>query len=190
MKKYFLLAMSVLLSLSLLSCSSSKRHKGVPITEAETEVSIPLNGVEYQSNADFWRATQSAISTDVSMAKKIAMQNTRQELATMINSEVKGVMENYGENAEVEMDTQREAVYQELVRTVVDQQLNSVEAVGEKLYRLADGKYRYHICLQVNKAEFRTHLIDVLASESRMKLHFNKERFEQVFNEEMKQLKK
>lgn len=189
MKKLFILATCVLLSVCLVSCSSARKQKSVPMVEGETEVSIPLSGAEYQSDAANWRSVQLGTSSDVSMAKKIALQHARQELASEVNSQVKGVMENYGESLTEVEDATYEKIYQELVRTVVDQQLHSAVMVGEKLYRLADGKYRYHVCLEMNKEALKEQLAEELAKDKRLKLQFNREQFKKVFDQELGEAK-
>lgn len=186
MKK--ILYWSSILSLTLLfaSCSSSKKAaKSMPVTPGEIEVTVPLGGPEYQSNAEYWRAVQSGTSKDMSMAKKVAMQNARQELAATVQHQVKAVIENYGQNAAMGANNENEALYQEMARTVINQQMNGVELVGEKLFRLEDGSYRYHVCLQMSREALGTGLSDALSNDDRLKLEFDKAQFKKVFDEEM-----
>lgn len=186
MKKNIFVAGTVLLSLLATGCGSSKKVTGpATMTPTETEVAIPLSGPEYASNADYWRAVQMGTSKDASMAKKVAMQNARQELAAAVQHDVKSVIENYGRNAAVGSNNENEGLYQELARTVVNQQMNGVELVGEKLFRLEDGSYRYHVCLQMSKNALGDQLTDALSNEDRLKLEFDKAQFKKVFDEEM-----
>lgn len=186
MKKNLFVAGAVLLSLLATGCGSSKKAAGpAAMTPAETEVAIPLSGPEYASNADYWRAVQMGTSKDAAMAKKVAMQNARQELAAAVQHDVKSVIENYGQNAAMGSNNENEGLYQELARTVVNQQMNGVELVGEKLFRLEDGSYRYHVCLQMSKDALGEQLSDALSNEDRLKLEFDKAQFKKVFEEEM-----
>lgn len=186
MKKNLFFAGALLLALVSTGCGSSKKASGsVPVTDGEVEVTIPLGGPEYQSDADYWRAVQSGTSKDVSMAKKVAMQNARQELAAAVQHDVKAVIENYGQNASMGKENENEALYQELARTVVNQQMNGVELAGEKLFRLGDGNYRYHVCLQMSKQALEEKISDALSNEDRLKLEFDKAQFKKVFDQEM-----
>lgn len=119
------------------------------------------------------------------MAKKVAMQNARQDLAATVQHEVKAVIENYGQNAAVGAKNENEALYQEMARTVINQQMNGVELVGEKLFRLEDGSYRYHVCLQMSRESLGAGLSDALSNDDRLKLEFDKAQFKKVFDEEM-----
>ncbi len=66
-------------------CKSSKNITDV---EGSTKVEIPLSGKEYQTDEDYFRARQSGLSPNLSMAKKIALQNAKAELAGNIQSTV------------------------------------------------------------------------------------------------------
>lgn len=178
------LLFATLIGLTAASCGSTKQVTR-PIAQDDVEVAIPLSGPEYASNSEYWRAVQSGTSTDVSMAKKVAIQNARQELAASVQHELKAVIENYGQNATVGNNTENEALYEELARTVVSQQMNGVEIIGEKLYRQADGRYRSHICLQMSKTAVVEKAADVLTDDERLKLEFDKEQFKKTFDAEM-----
>lgn len=178
------LLFAALISLAAASCGSSKQATK-PIAQDDVEVAIPLSGPKYMSDNKYWRAVQSGISTDVAMAKKVAMQNARQELAATVQHELKAVIENYGQNAAAGNGTENEDIYEELARTVVNQQMNGVEIADEKLFRQADGKYRSHICLQISKKAVVKKTGDLLSNNERLKLEFDQEQFMKVFEEEM-----
>ena len=186
MKKMLYWTGVLTLTILFASCSSSRKaSKSTPVTPGEIEVTIPLGGPEYQSDAEYWRAVQTGTSKDMSMAKKVAMQNARQDLAATVQHEVKAVIENYGQNAAVGAKNENEALYQEMARTVINQQMNGVELVGEKLFRLEDGSYRYHVCLQMSRESLGAGLSDALSNDDRLNLEFDKAQFKKVFDEEM-----
>lgn len=184
MKKIFYWTGVLTLTLFCASCASSKKAAS-PVTPGEIEVAIPLGGPEYRSDAEYWRAVQTGTSKEMSMAKKVATQNARQELAATVQHEIKAVIENYGQNASLGANNENETLYQEMARTVINQQMNGVELVGEKLFRLEDGTYRYHVCLQMNREALGTGISDALSNDDRLKLEFDKAQFKKVFDEEM-----
>ena len=183
MKKLFIVATVVIAAVMMSSCSAS--HK---LANKETEIEIPLSGPQYQSDANFWRTTQTGTSQDMAMSKKVALQNARQDLAALINSQIELVIENYGQNLAVENVKINESLYEELGRAVVSQNLMGAQVAGEKLFKLGDGSYRYHICLQVSKQDMIAKLEEKLAEEQKIKVEFDRERFRKVFDEEMKKL--
>ena len=85
MKKMLYWTGVLTLTILFASCSSGRKAStSTTVTPGEIEVTIPLGGPEYQSNAEYWRAVQTGTSKDMSMAKKVAMQNARQALADYI----------------------------------------------------------------------------------------------------------
>lgn len=190
MKKilYFIVATAIIATGA--SCSSSKASKGKPISKGEVEIAIPLSGPDYSSNKHYWRSVQMGTSTEVSMAKKVALQNARQDLAATVQAQIKAVLENYGQNANVDNRAQSENLYQELTRTVVNQTLVGADIAGEKLFQTEDGNYRYHICLQMSKDAVANEMIKQLSEDEIMKLEFDRERFKKVYDEELEKFTK
>ncbi|MBQ8307967.1 MAG: hypothetical protein IJX56_04105, partial [Alistipes sp.] len=92
MKKILFGALALLCAVSVTSCASSKKVVAAAPSGMVEEV-LPLSGPQYRSDADFYRAVQNGVSTEQSMAQKIAMQNCRQELATAIQSDLQSVIE-------------------------------------------------------------------------------------------------
>lgn len=185
-KNFFLIAALFFLTVMSTACGPGKKASALsPVVAGETEVEVPLSEPEYRSDSEYWRAVQNGVSKDLSMAKKIAMQNARQELASVVQHDVKAVIENYGKNASIGFDSEKEGIYQELGRVVIDNQMNGVDLVGEKLYRLPDGSYRYHVCLQISRDALGSSLAEALSSDDRLMLEFDKARFMKIFEEEM-----
>ena len=174
MKKYFyFVAVAIIATLST-SCTATKST--VPADNGAVNVKIPLSGKEYSSNNEYWRAKQSGKSDDMSMARKVAMQNARQELGTSIEAQLKAFMENYSQN----FDDKAKAAYEELGTTTVKQALRNIEVAGEECLQYQDGTYVYHICLQISKLQVMKELEDKLAQEAKLNLEFDRERFREL----------
>ncbi|MBO7194975.1 MAG: hypothetical protein J6V27_02945, partial [Alistipes sp.] len=115
----------------------------------------------------------------------VALQNARQELAATVQAQVKAVIESYGQNASADNKTQAESLYQELTRTVVNQTLVGADIAGEKLFKTKEGNYRYHVCLQLSKEKVAEEVAKQLSEDEIMKLEFDRERFKQIYDEEL-----
>ena len=183
MKRLFLFFSVALCVCGMNSCKSkqalAKPEKG------EVEIAIPLSGSEYQSDAENWRVVQQGVSPDMSMAKKVALQNARQELAATIRVQVRAVIDNYGKNTDVTDNIDVVNMYEEQAYSVIDQTLAGAELVGEKLYKLENGNYRYHVCLQVNKQYLADQLTKAFESEAVLQAKFDKAQFKKVYDEQM-----
>ena len=178
MKKYFYFAAVAIIATLSTGCFATKTT--VPAAKGAVEIVRPLSGKEHRSNNEYWRAVQSGKSDDMSMARKVAMQNTRQELAASIETEVKALMENYGQNH----SGKAKSMYEELGTTAVKQTLRNVEVADEKCFQNEDGTYEYYICLQISKLQVEKELEEKLAQEAELKLEFDRERFRKAYEAE------
>lgn len=183
MKRLFLL-FSVAICLCGMNGCKSKQALAKP-EKGEVEIAIPLSGPQYQSDAENWRVVQQGVSPDMSMAKKVALQNARQELAATIRVQVRAVIDNYGKNTAVTDNIDVVNMYEEQAYSVIDQTLAGAELVGEKLYKLENGNYRYHVCLQVNKQYLADQLTKAFESEAVLQAKFDKAQFKKVYDEQM-----
>lgn len=201
MKKLLLIFCTLGLSVLFTQCGSSKKLQKTESPEVtieepkvvqnivaqndEIEITIPLSEPEYRSTAEYYRVTQEGVSTSSSMAKKIAIQNARQELATSVKADLRLVIENYGANREVGLNQEVQTKYQELAYTVVSQQLLGVILVGEKLFKMANNNYKYYVCLQMDKNVLEDKVVDAISKDKKLEQDFDLNLFKKVFNEQM-----
>jgi len=183
MKKYLFGAAALLLIAGVSSCGSSR--KAVKAPAGLVEDAIPLDGPQYRSDAEFYRAVQNGVSTDRSTAQKIAMQNCRQQLSANIHADMRHVIENYVKGQNTGVATENKSQYQEMAYTVVRQQLRDVQVVEEKMYRQEDGSYRFYVCLQMSKSALETAAEEAIAKDAKLNLEFDRDRFKKIFEEQM-----
>lgn len=183
MKKILFGALALMVAVSISSCGSSKATTSTPAGMVE-EV-VPLSGPQYRSNAEFYRAVQNGASTDRGMAQKVAMQNCRQELAANIQADVQQVIENYAKNQNTGVATEYKTQYQELAYTVISQRLSDVQIVDEKMFREADGTFRYYVCMQSPKVDMAAAIEEAIANDAKLNLEFDREQFKKIYMEQM-----
>jgi hypothetical protein len=183
-KSLYFAVVAIIATLSTGCFATSANSSTVSATKGDTEISLPLSGPEYRSNKDYWRSVQMGTSPNMAMAKKVAMQNARQELASTIESEVKSMMESYGRNVDIDAQSKYESIYEELTRTVVNQKLAGVEVIEEKIFKTEAGAYNYYVCMQVSKREVEEEIVKELSNDQILNTEFERERFRKAFNEE------
>lgn len=193
MKKLFFGFLALACAVTITSCSSTKGVSAsapapapAPAPQSDmVEINVPLSGPQYRTNGDYYRATQSGRSTNISMAQKVAYQNCRQQLAAAIQADVKAVIENYAKNTETALTLEAAAQYQELAYTVIDQKMKDVGTVDEKTFRKSDGSYEYYVCLEMAKKPLEDAIVKSLENEAELKLQFDREQFKKVYQEQM-----
>jgi hypothetical protein len=176
--------LAALVAIAVVMGTGCKTPKSVQ--SGSNEVSVPLSEKEYRSDKDYFRATQSGKSPDLATAKKIALTNAKSELAGNIQTLIKAVTENYTNQRTVADQQEFENKFEEYVRAVVNQMLNDVKVIGDKVFKETDGKLTYYIAIEMNKDAMFEKVSDRISKDAKLQLDFDKHQFQKIFDEEMK----
>ena len=185
MKKMMLMVGALAMLAATTSCSSSSKAPRKPQTDMVEQV-LPLSGPEYRSDADYYRAVQSGVSPEQSMAKKIAMQNARQEIAAAVQTDIATVMENYAKSQKLPSQTARsyEERVTELTYAIVKQSVSGMTLVDEKLFKEAND-YRHYVCMQLSKSDMKQHVLDVMQKDEKLMSDFEFDQFKKLYEQKL-----
>lgn len=186
MKKANLLFIPAIAVLALTGCKSKKQ----PIQKetGAVEISVPFSSKEYRSDENAFRAKQVGKSPDLATAKKIAFQNAKSELAGNIQSTIKRVTDQYTNQRTVGNAQEYENKFEEMAREVVKLQISNVKEIGEKIFKETDGSYSYWIAIEAGKKEVFDKMDSKISSDAKLKLDYDKMKFQKIFDEEMKKM--
>ncbi|MBK9284271.1 MAG: hypothetical protein IPM51_08095 [Sphingobacteriaceae bacterium] len=187
MKTTQLLLIPAIALLSLTGCKSKKKQTIQKETGA-VEISVPFSESKYRSDNDAFRAKQVGKSPDLATAKKIAFQNAKSEMAANINSTIKRVTDQYTNQRTIGNAQEFENKFEELAREVVNLEMSNVKEIGEKIFKEPDGSYSYWIAVEAGKKEVFEKLDAKISNNAKLKLDYDKQKFQQIFDAEMKKL--
>ena len=170
------------IAIMIASCGSPKSLQKVT---GSTEIKVPLEGKEYTTNSEFFRAKNYGKSPDLATAKKIALLNAKSELASNINSIIKKVSEQYINQRTVGNAQEYESKFEENTREVVNLTLKDVVIVGEKIFKETDGSFSYWVAIETSKAGILEGINQKISKNEILKLEYDKAKFEQIYNAEM-----
>jgi hypothetical protein len=179
----FNIVIAVCLAIMLSSCGGPKK---VSAGEDQVEVVLPFSTPEYKSDADFFRSVALGKSPDQATAKKIAMMNARAEIAAAISTKVKSVSDQYVKQVSIGEKQDYVSKFEELTRTVVNQELSDVAIKNEKLYKDKNGTFTYYVAVEMGKAVLKEALVSEIEKDAKTKLDFDKFTFEKIFDSAMK----
>jgi hypothetical protein len=187
MKTKQLLLIPAIAALTLVACKSKK---GTPVAKetGAVEITVPFSTKEYRSDANFFRAKQVGKSPDLAAAKKIAFQNAKAEMAGNINSTIKRVTDQYTNQRTVGNTQEFENKFEELAREVVNLEMSNVLEKGEKIFKEQDGSYTYWIAIEADKKTIFDKVDSRISNDAKLKLDYDKQKFQQIFDAEMKKL--
>lgn len=196
MKKIIeIVAMSALL-LTIVSCGAAKKAVQETLSNSgKQKVEIPLDGPQYLTDAEYFRAVNSGISKNMDIAKDIALQNARILIANMVQASIQTVVKQYRDQLSGSADETGDFYehYQRMGVTISNVNVSGAELVGQELYQLQNGAYEYHVCLQLSKGYIAKQAVEAAKkyeekekSESLKEHKFNEKEFEAFFVEAIK----
>lgn len=181
----FLLLAALGMLIVVNGCKSKEKTVKVP---GETEITVPCSGTEFFANAEYFRANQVGESQDQATAKKKAMSNARADLASSVETTIKGVIDNYVNSRELNNTEEVEERFESLTREVINQKLSGVKTICEKTFKTDDGKYKTYIALELSGDELMNAMNERLSNDAKLKIDYDYEQFKKTFNEEMKKM--
>lgn len=187
MKITKLLLIPAIAVLTLAGCKSKK--KTIQKATGDVEIILPFSSKEFRSDDENFRSKQVGKSPDLATAKKIAYQNARAEMAANINAMVKRVTDQYTNQRTVGNKQEFENKFEELSREVVNLEMSNVKEIGEKTFQSQDDKsFSYWIALEANKKAVFDKIDSKISSDAKLKLDYDKQKFQSIFDAEMKKL--
>jgi hypothetical protein len=186
MKTNLLVIAFIAICAGFTACKSSKPS----VEKGAMEVFIPFSESKYRTDKEFFRATASGKSPDLSTAKKIALLNAKAEMSSNIESVIKSVTENYTKQVSVEDRQAYENLFEQNTREVVNQTLSGVVIEDQKVFKDSDGKYTCYVVIQMNKSSLIEGASDKISKNEKLQVEFDRHQFRKVFDEEMEKFEK
>ena len=181
MKKMFTSILTVLLILTFSSCKS---RKALPSVQAGSmEIVVPFSSREYRTDENYFRATDNGKSPDLSTAKRIALLNAKAEIAGALESTLKSVQEIYTNQRTMGERQEFASKFESMRREVVNQKLNDVRIMDEKVFRERDGGYRYYIVVEMSKDAMLKSIQEQILKDEMLRLDFDQHQFRKIFDE-------
>ncbi len=183
--KTFLFVGAIAFAVALVSCGGSK--PAVKDSGLGKEISIPCSDAEFHSDQKFFRGTGTGTSQDMSTAKNKASIDANSNLAGSINRTIKTVTDRYTNDRQIGENSEFEQKFEQLTRDVVNQELNNVSTICSKSFT-KDGKFSFYVAVEVAKDELLNKIKDKISKDQKLQLDYDKQKFENIFNEEMGKL--
>jgi hypothetical protein len=189
--KFTSLVMLAALAFVIVTSGCKSKEKATTVKDqGETLIEVYCSGPEFQSNNEYFRANQVGESLDQATAKKKAMSNTRADLASAIQTTVKGVIDNYVNSRELNNVEDAEERFESLTREVVDQKLTGVKTICEKTTKTSTGNYKTYIALELAGDELMNAMNARLSQDDKLKIDYDYEQFKKTFDAEMEKMAK
>lgn len=185
-----MLATALVLSAGMTACKSKKKAaEATPPPSGETEVKVECSGPEYFTNDKVFRANNLGESMDQATSKKKALANARADLASAINTQLKGVIDNYVNSRELNNKEEVAERFEGLTREVLDQRLAGTKTICEKVMKVnATGNFKTYVAIELSAQDLLAAYNERLSSDERLRIDYDYEKFKETFDAEMNKL--
>ncbi len=187
--KFLPLLMIVAVVFTIASCKSKEKVEKTTVEEEQgfKEIIIPCQK-DGKSDEENYRADASASSVNMQASREKALLAAKQRLASLIKSKIKSVTDRYMNETEVADRSSFEQKFENMTREVVNQTLVDTKVTCEKTGTIDGGKYQTFIALEVSKTAIRDGISNNLSNKDKVQVDYDKKKFEEIYNEEMKKL--
>jgi len=183
-----LLAIAAVTMIAIPSCKNNKDEVKTPDPKGEVVINEYCSGDQFKSTPEAFRSTATGESMDRETAKKKARSNAMSEMAKTISSTMKIVGDNYVNSTEVNNKEEVTESFNEMARTVVDQELRGCKELCEKLTQRPDGTYVSYVALELSGSNISDAYQAGLSKNDKLKADYNYEKFKETFDKEMEKL--
>ncbi|MCP4522067.1 MAG: hypothetical protein GY827_10315 [Cytophagales bacterium] len=178
---------TLLIGLALVGFTFSCKSKKPIAPKGEQEIVVHCSGPDFFSNDKFFRANAVGESLDQATAKKKALANAKQQLASSINTTIKAVTDNYVNSREFNNKEEVLERFESLGREVINQELAGVRTICEKTFKTAEGKYKTYIAIEQSGEDLVEAINERLSKNQKLQIDYDYEKFKKEFEKEMKQ---
>lgn len=180
---------ALMLAGGMTACKKKKEVTETPAPSGEVEVTVLCSGPEYFTNSEAFRANALGESMDQATAKKKAMANARAELASAINTQIKGVIDNYVNSREMNNREEVAERFEGLTREVLDQKLSGTKTICERTMKVTDsGNYKTYVAIELSAQDLLSAYNERLSQDERLRIDYDYEKFKETFEAEMNKL--
>lgn len=191
-KRFTLIMLVAVIAVFGTACGKKKKAVETPKPTGEVLINEYCSSDEYRSTKDAFRATATGESLDRETAKKKARSNAQAELAQTISATMKIVGDNYVNSTEFNNKEEVTETFNQMARTVVDQELRGAVEICEKLTQKTgpDGKITYvsYMALELSGSKIADAYNQGLSQNEKLKADYNYEKFKETFEKEMQKL--
>tara|TARA_Y100000589_G_C26911711_1_gene530593 strand:+ start:95 stop:661 length:567 start_codon:yes stop_codon:yes gene_type:complete len=176
------LVISAIVVIGLNACSTAK-----PIAKVENsiEIEVPFTERKFKTDDKFFRATGPGTSPDIGAAKRIAIFTAKANLLTFVNSVSSAVSDQYMNQSDFAEKKEYKSKFEDFIRTVSKRSISNLYLTHEKTFK-SGNEYTTYVVLEVSKEDVVNGFKNAVSEEKLTSLKVDKEKFENIFNQEMK----
>ena len=172
----------------VVGCKSKEEVGASPKEQGEVLLEQYCSGKDFFSDKKTFRASAIGESIDQMTSKKKARSNAQSELAKTMNSTMQIVGDNYVSSTEFNNKEEVTESFNEMARTIVNEELRGAIKICEKFTKTAEGKYKCYMAIELSADKLVAKYHERLSKDEKVKAQYNYEQFKKTFEEAMEQI--
>ncbi len=174
---------AAVIAMSLAGCKGSQAI--TPSENGEVEIIEYCTGSDYNSDSKHFRSTATGESLSRETAKKMSRSNAESRLARSISATLSVVTDNYVNSSSFNNKEEVTETFNDMARTVVEQELRGAIIICEKLTQKTDGAFVSYISIELSGEGIAQAYNERLSKDERIMAEYNYENFKETFEAEM-----
>jgi len=174
---------AAVIAMSLAGCKGNQAI--TPSENGEVEIIEYCTGSDYNSDSKHFRATATGESLSRETAKKMSRSNAESRLARSISATLSVVTDNYVNSSSFNNKEEVTETFNDMARTVVEQELRGAIIICEKLTQKTDGAFVSYISIELSGEGIAQAYNERLSKDERIMAEYNYENFKETFEAEM-----
>ena len=188
MRIFKIMTLFALSTLLVVGCKSKEEVGVSPKQQGEVLLEQYCSGKDFFSDKKTFRASAIGESLDQMTSKKKARSNAQSELAKTINSTMQIVGDNYVSSTEFNNKEEVTESFNEMARTIVNEELRGAIKICEKFTKTSEGKYKCYMAIELSADKLVAKYHERLSKDEKVKAQYNYEQFKKTFEEAMEQI--
>ena len=188
MRIFKIMTLFALSTLLVVGCKSKEEVGVSPKQQGEVLLEQYCSGKDFFSDKKTFRASAIGESLDQMTSKKKARSNAQSELAKTMNSTMQIVGDNYVSSTEFNNKEEVTESFNEMARTIVNEELRGAIKICEKFTQTSEGKYKCYMAIELSADKLVAKYHERLSKDEKVKAQYNYEQFKKTFEEPMEQI--
>jgi len=174
-----------LVTISMLSCGTK-----ISTPKGQVNIEIPCLGSDFESSKSFIRASSEGLSNNTKGAILSAEKTAVRKLQEKIQLLIKSVGETFESNVtDGQMSSYSETV-DNISRTISKGLLSNVKTICSKTTQdIQTNMYKHYTSIEVSSESLIKKVENNLSREARLDIESNRNKFREIFNEELEKLR-
>jgi len=160
---------------------------GVSVPKGQKSVELPCFQDKYTSKKKVYIASGRGISIDQGTARKKAMINAKTEIASLIKSNIRTLVDDYTVSRTVNNQEEVKSRFEAITSEAIEQLLFDVQIACQELtFDKKNKQYNSYLALTINKDNLASNLSSKLSSEDKKELDMDYSKFRELLDNEIK----